>query len=218
MVDVVIVDAVRTPIGALGGGLARVRADDLAALVIKTIAVRNDLDAAEIDEVTWAVPTRPAKITATWRAWHRCWRVAGDGACGDLQPVVRVRATAVNAAFHAIRAGEGEIIHRRRCGKHVACSLCIWPKPKRVTRLATSPRMTLRWAGASPIRAWRNCTGPNRWVKPRKTSLEQYGITREEQDRFAAQSHARAIAAMDGGKFMAEEIIPVPFPRKRAMR
>jgi len=43
---------------------------------------------------------------------------------------------------------------------------------------------------------------------------EQYGISREEQDRFAAQSHARAIAAMDDGR-MAEEILPVAVPQKK---
>jgi acetyl-CoA acetyltransferase len=47
----VIVDAVRTPIGVLGGALAAVRADDLAALVIKTIVERNKLDPALVEEV-----------------------------------------------------------------------------------------------------------------------------------------------------------------------
>jgi len=51
MTNAVIVDAIRTPIGALGGALAGIRPDDLAALVIRTIVERNQLDPASIDEV-----------------------------------------------------------------------------------------------------------------------------------------------------------------------
>jgi acetyl-CoA acetyltransferase len=51
--DVVILDAIRTPVGALGGALASVRPDDLAALVIKDIVQRNRLDPASIEEVVF---------------------------------------------------------------------------------------------------------------------------------------------------------------------
>ena len=51
MTEVVIIDALRTPIGALGGALAKVRPDDLAALVLKAIAERNKINVNEIDEV-----------------------------------------------------------------------------------------------------------------------------------------------------------------------
>ena len=53
MTAVVIVDAIRTPIGALGGSLALVRPDDLAALVIKEIVQRNKLDPALVEEVVF---------------------------------------------------------------------------------------------------------------------------------------------------------------------
>ena len=51
MTDVVIVDAIRTPVGALGGSLASVRPDDMAALVIKEIIQRSNLDPALVEEV-----------------------------------------------------------------------------------------------------------------------------------------------------------------------
>ena len=51
MTDVVIVDALRTPIGALGGALAKVRPDDLAALVLKALVERNHLRGKDIEEV-----------------------------------------------------------------------------------------------------------------------------------------------------------------------
>ena len=51
MTEVVIIDAIRTPIGSLGGRLSSVRPDDLAALLLKTIIQRNDIDPIQIEEV-----------------------------------------------------------------------------------------------------------------------------------------------------------------------
>ncbi len=71
---VFICDAIRTPIGRFGGGLATVRADDLAAVPLRALVERNPgLDLAAIDEVFMAAPTRPARTTATSRAWPCCW-------------------------------------------------------------------------------------------------------------------------------------------------
>jgi acetyl-CoA acetyltransferase len=63
-------DAVRTPIGRYGGVLARVRADDLAAIPIRELVRRHPgLDTA-VDEVLMVAPTRPARTTGTWPAWR----------------------------------------------------------------------------------------------------------------------------------------------------
>ena len=73
--DVFICDAVRTPIGRYGGALAKVRTDDLAAVPIKALMARNPkVDWEKLDEVISAAPTRPARTTATSRAWRCCWR------------------------------------------------------------------------------------------------------------------------------------------------
>ena len=75
MPEAVIVDAVRTPIGALGGSLAAVRPDDLAAHILKTLVKRTGIDPALIEEVYLAARMAPARITATWHAWLPCSRV-----------------------------------------------------------------------------------------------------------------------------------------------
>ena len=73
MRDVFLCDAVRTPIGRYGGALAKVRTDDLAAVPIKALMTRNpNVDWAALDEVYSAAPTRPARTTATSRAWRCC--------------------------------------------------------------------------------------------------------------------------------------------------
>ena len=74
MRDAFICDAVRTPIGRYGGALAKVRTDDLAAVPIKALMARNpkvDWDEARRG-LSSAAPTRPARTTATSRAWRCC--------------------------------------------------------------------------------------------------------------------------------------------------
>jgi len=73
--DVFLCDAVRTPIGRYGGSLAKVRADDLAAIPIKALLARNPkVDWAALDEVVLGCANRPARTTETWPQWRCCWR------------------------------------------------------------------------------------------------------------------------------------------------
>ncbi len=81
MAEAFICDYIRTPIGRFGGALSSVRADDLAALPIKALMERNPkVDWAALDDVFYAAPTRPARTTATWRAWP-CFSRACPSRC-----------------------------------------------------------------------------------------------------------------------------------------
>ena len=72
MAEAFICDYVRTPIGRYAGALASVRADDLAALPIRELMRRHPGLADKVDEVILGSPTRPARTTATSRAWRCC--------------------------------------------------------------------------------------------------------------------------------------------------
>ena len=214
MVDVVVVDAVRTPIGALGGGLARVRADDLAALVINTIAVRNDLDAARIDEVYMGCANQAGEDNRN--VARMASLLAGLPVTVPAVTFNRLCAsglTAVNAAFRAIRAGEGEIYiaggveNMSRAPYVLAKAESGYPFGN-----LTAYDTALGWRFPNPRMA--ELYGTDAMGETAENIAEQYGISREEQDRYAAQSHARAIAAIDAG-IMAEEIIPVLVPQKK---
>ena len=116
MREVFICDAVRTAIGRYGGALAKVRADDLAAVPIRALVARNRRPTGRgSTRCSSAAPTRPARTTATSRAWRCC-----SPDCRDAFPALTVNrlcASGLNAvgdAARAIRAGEMEFCHCRR--------------------------------------------------------------------------------------------------------
>jgi acetyl-CoA acetyltransferase family protein len=121
--------------------------------------------------------------------------------------------TAVNTAFHAIRAGEGEVFI---AGGVESMSRAPYVLGKAESGYPfgnlTAYDTALGWRFPNPRMAEMYGTEP--MGETAENIAQQYGISREEQDRFAAQSHARAIAAIDSGKF-AEEILPVPVPQKK---
>ena len=111
MTDVVIIDALRTPIGALGGELARVRPDDLAAWVLKKIAQRNNLDVKEIDEVYLGCANQAGEDNRNVARMASLLAGFPPSVPGiTLNRLCASGLSAVNAAFHAIKSGEGEIM------------------------------------------------------------------------------------------------------------
>src|SRR5512136_1583488 len=110
MPSAVIVDAIRTPIGALGGALSAVRPDDLAALVIKAIVERNRLDPAMVEEVYLGCANQAGEDNRNIA--RMALLLAGLPVSVAGVTVNRLCASglnAVNQAARAIRAGEGEV-------------------------------------------------------------------------------------------------------------
>src|SRR5512142_1419351 len=110
MTDVVIVDAIRTPIGALGGSLAAVRPDDLAALVIRAIVERSKLDPASIEEVYFGCANQAGednRNVARMAALLAGLPVEVGGV--TVNRLCASGLNAVNQAARAIRAGEGDV-------------------------------------------------------------------------------------------------------------
>ena len=214
MVDVVIVDAIRTPIGARGGALARVRADDLAALVVKAIVERNRLDGSLVDEVYLGCANQAGEDNRN--VARMAALLAGLPAQVPALTFNRLCASglsAVNAAFHAVKAGEGEVFI---AGGVENMSRAPYALPKAENGYPfgnlTAYDTALGWRFPNPRMAELYGTEP--MGETAENIAVEYGIGREEQDRFAAQSHARAIAAQDARKFD-DEILPVAIPQKK---
>ncbi|MBI3738775.1 MAG: acetyl-CoA C-acyltransferase, partial [Chloroflexi bacterium] len=215
MTDVVIIDAIRTPIGALGGILAPVRPDDLAALVIKEIIQRNKLDPALVEEVFFGCANQAGEDNRN--VARMAALLAGlpvEVAGVTVNRLCASGLNAVNQAARAIRAGEGEVYI---AGGVESMSRAPYSVPKAEAGFSFGN-----------LTAWDTALG---WRYPNPKMKEKYGtesmgetaeniaaerphLTRVKQDAFALRSHQRAIAAIDSGKF-AEEILPVPIPQKK---
>jgi acetyl-CoA acetyltransferase family protein len=209
MPDAVIVDAIRTPIGALGGALSSVRPDDMAALVIRSIVERSGLDAAIVEEVYFGCANQAGEDN------RNVARMAGLLAGLPVEvggiTVNRLCASglnAVNQAARAIRAGEGEVFI---AGGVESMSRAPYSVPKAEAGYSfgnlTAWDTTLGWRYPNPDFKQRYGT-ESMGETAENIAQERPHLTRDVQDAFAVRSHQRAVAAIDSGKF-ADEIVPV---------
>ena len=214
MKEVVIIDAVRTPIGALGGGLAGVRPDDLAAHVIRALVERNSLDAALVEEVYLGCSNQAGEDNRD--VARMALLLAGlpvETAGVTVNRLCASGLNAVNQAARAIRCGEGEVFI---AGGVESMSRAPYSLPKAEKGYAfgnlTAYDTALGWRYPNP--RFQELYGTEPMGETAENIAELTGITRAEQDAFALRSHQRAIAAMDGGLF-AQEIVPLPIPQRK---
>jgi len=214
MKDAVLVDAIRTPIGALGGALAAVRPDDLAALAIRTIVERNALNPALVDEVYLGCANQAGEDNRN--VARMAVLLAGlpvEVPAVTLNRLCASGLAAVNTAARAIRAGEGDIFI---AGGVESMSRAPYSLPKAAQAFPfgnlTAYDTALGWRYPNP--RMEELYGTEAMGETAENIAEMTGISRAQQDAFAVESHRRAIAAIDAGIF-AEEIIPVPIPQKK---
>jgi 3-oxoadipyl-CoA thiolase len=211
----VIVDAIRTPIGSLGGALASVRPDDLAALVIRTIIERNRLDPARVEEVYLGCANQAGEDNRN--VARMALLLAGLPVSVAGVTINRLCASglnAVNQAARAIRAGEGDVYI---AGGVESMSRAPYSLPKAENGFPfgnlTAYDTALGWRYPNPKMQERYGT-ESMGETAENIAAERLHITRQKQDEFALRSHQRAIAAIDSGKF-AEEIVPVVIPQRK---
>jgi 3-oxoadipyl-CoA thiolase len=215
MPEAVIIDAVRTPIGNFRGGLASVRPDDLATIVLKAIIERTGIDPAIIEEVYLGCANQAGEDN---RNVARMAALLADFpievAAVTINRLCASGLNAVNMAYRAIKVGEGDAFI---AGGVESMSRGPYSVPK--------AEMGYPWGNQT---MWDTAFG---WRYPHPKMEKIYGteamgvtaenirdqmleISREDQDAFALRSHQRAISAIDDGKF-AEEIVPVSIPQRK---
>ena len=223
MREVVIVSAVRTPIGRLGGALADVRPDDLAALVIKEAVQRAGVDPAGIEEVYMGCANQAGEdnrnvarmATLLADLPHHVAAVTFNRLCAS-------GLNAVNQAARAIAVGEGDIFvaggveSMTRAPYSFPKNSRAWGPPGNTTGYDT----TLGWRYPNPamealfpLEAMGE-TAENIYEQSCAGQIAGGEITREAQDAFALESQRRACAAINDGHFRAE-IMPVPIPQRK---
>ncbi|MDQ4078807.1 MAG: acetyl-CoA C-acyltransferase [Chloroflexota bacterium] len=216
--DAYIIDALRTPIGRLGGALSQVRPDDLAALVINALVERTGVDPASIEDVMFGCANQAGEDN------RNVARMAGllaglpqEVAGSTINRLCASSLDAVQMASRAILVGDGDVFI---VGGVESMSRAPYSVPKAERGFAwgnqTMWDTTLGWRYPNPkmeemfplesmgetaenIYEWQG---------------QQYEISREEQDRFAYESQIRAKRAMETGRF-ADEIVPVTIPQRR---
>jgi acetyl-CoA acyltransferase len=214
MPNVVICDAVRTPIGRFMGGLAGVRADDLAAHSIKALLDRTGIDPALVDDVFLGCANQAGEDNRN--VARMALLLAGMPQSVPGVTVNRLCASgleSVNQAFRAARCGDGSVyiaggVENMSRAPYSMPRGANFPKAGNITAYDTSlgwrypnPKMEAMF----PLEAM-GCTAEN--------IVDRMGISREDQDAFALSSHVKALAAIDAGRFSAE-ITPIEAPAGR---
>lgn len=215
MTEAVVVQAVRTPIGAHGGVLKDVRPDDLAALVIAEVLDRAGLDPAAVEEVYFGCANQAGEDNRN--VARMATLLAGlptSVAAVTFNRLCASSLTAINAAARAIKAGEGEVYV---AGGVESMSRAPWAVPKAEYAYPrghlTMWDTTLGWRFPNPRLKERY--GTESMGETAENIFEESAkITRQQQDAFALQSHRRAIEAIDSGRF-AEEVVPVSVPQRK---
>jgi 3-oxoadipyl-CoA thiolase len=215
MNEVVIIDAIRTPVGALGGILSSVRPDDMAAHVIKAILERNQIDPALIEEVFMGCANQAGednRNVARMAALLAGLPVEVGGV--TVNRLCASGLNAVNMAARAIKAGEGDVYI---AGGVESMSRAPYSLPKAEAGFSfgnlTAYDTALGWRYPNPKMKEMHGTD-SMGETAENIAAERPHLTREKQDEFAARSHQRAIAAIDSGRFK-QEIIPVSIPQKK---
>src|ERR671937_742560 len=187
--DAYIIDAVRSPIGKKNGTLASIRGDELAGQVLNGLVARNDVDPAEVEDVELGCVTqigeqgwnigRMAPLAAGWP--DTVCGTTVDRQCGSSMQTNFSAATAVwSAQLDLVLSAGVESMSRVPMGSAGG---------------DLSDRLLERWE-----------------IVPQGISAEviaeEWNLSREELDAFSLESHRRAIAAIDAGRFE-DEVVPV---------
>jgi acetyl-CoA C-acetyltransferase len=208
MKEVVIVDGIRTPIGVFGGALRSLTAQDLGVVVTKSLLERTKLDPATIDEVIWGCIAQGsdapniARVIAL-RAGipeHVTNYTVQRNCASGMQSIVN--------AFQAIQMGEGEIYLAGGTE-----SMSNIPYVSRDMRWGKRIRHSTFIDGM-----WEGLNDPvvdQMMGQTAENLAEEFGISREAQDKFTVESHKRAFKATRMGK-LKDEIVPVTVPKKVA--
>jgi acetyl-CoA acyltransferase len=194
--EAVIVDTVRTAVGKRKGSLATWHPSDLLGLTLRSLLERNDVDPGTIDDVVGGCVTQSGEqgCNVTRNAWVAAglpWHVPAtsvDRQCGSSQQAVHFVAQGVMAGAYDLA---------------IACG---------VESMTRAPMSSNARGGVGPfspafMEHTNHTLGIQFWVA--QVLADRFGVTRDEMDAFALESHRRAAASVDSG-FFDREVLPVP--------
>mgnify|MGYP000580764192 CR=1 FL=1 len=213
--DAFICDAVRTPIGRYGGALSTVRTDDLAAIPIAALRSRNpDVDWSAVDDVIYGCANQAGEDNRNVARMAALLAGLPSGVPGTtINRLCASGMDAIGMAARGIRAGDYDMVI---AGGVESMSRAPFVMPKAdaaFSRANTVYDTTIGWRFVNP--KMEAAYGVDSMPQTADNVAADYGISRQDQDAFAARSQARWSAAHAAGIF-AHEIVPVSVPQRRA--
>ncbi|WP_339463453.1 3-oxoadipyl-CoA thiolase [Pseudomonas sp. EA_105y_Pfl2_R69] len=206
--EVFICDAVRTPIGRFGGGLAAVRADDLAAVPLKALIERNpQLDLSQVDEVFMGCANQAGEDNRNVARMALLLAGLPDSVPGvTLNRLCASGMDAVGSAFRAIASGEMELAIAGGVESMSRAPYVMGKADSAYGRGQKIEDTTIGWRFINPL--MKAEYGVDAMPQTADNVADEFMISRADQDAFAVRSQQRAAAAQAAG-FFAEEIVPV---------
>ena len=209
-----IIDGVRTPIGSYQGTLSAIRADDLGALVIKTIVANNpNIPSDKYDDVIMGCANQAGEDNRN--VARMALLLAGLPYTVPGETVNRLCSSGLSAiinASRAIKAGDGHVFIAGGIENMTRAPLVV-SKPS--TAYGTDSKMydsSFGWRFINP--KMQGMFGTDAMGETAENLVEKYNISREDQDAFALHSQQKATAAQASGR-LAKEIVAVEIPQRK---
>ena len=214
MTDAWICDAVRTPIGRYGGALSEVRTDDLGAIPMRALIEQNpSLDGAAIDDVVYGCANQAGEDNRNVARMSLLLAGLPPGVPGVT--VNRLCGSGMNAtgmAAHAIQAGAAGLVIAGGVESMSRAPFVMAKATAAFSRNVEVYDTTLGWRFIN--RALEKQYGVDSMAETAENVAVDYGISRDDQDRFALASQQKAQQAMEAGLF-GDEIVAVTIPQRR---
>ena len=215
MADAYICDYIRTPIGRFGGSLSQVRADDLGAIPLKALMDRNPgVDFGAVEDIIFGCANQAGEDNRNVARMSALLAGLPETVTGTT--VNRLCGSGMDAiiiAARAIKAGEADLMI---AGGVESMSRAPFVMPKATSAFSRNAEIydtTIGWRFVNPV--MKKQYGVESMPETGENVAEDFKVSREDQDAFAARSQDKAVAAQENG-ILGEEITPVTIPQRKA--
>ncbi|AKM31134.1 3-oxoadipyl-CoA thiolase [Pandoraea faecigallinarum] len=214
MSEVFICDAIRTPIGRYGGALSSVRADDLGAIPLKALMARNaNVDWTQVADVIYGCANQAGEDNRNVARMSSL--LAGlpqDVPGATINRLCGSGMDAIGTAARAIKAGEAGLMIAGGVESMSRAPFVMGKAASAFSRQAEIFDTTIGWRFVNPL--MKAQYGVDSMPETGENVATDFGISREDQDRFAVRSQEKAARAQANGT-LAEEITPVSIAKKK---
>jgi acetyl-CoA C-acetyltransferase len=208
MREVVLVNAVRTPVGSFGGSLRDVPAVQLGTIVVKELLSRTGIDPSEVEELIFGCVLQAGQGQNVARQVLIHSGIPQEVPAMTINKVCASGLRSVSLAVQCIRAGDSDVIIAGGTENMSAAPYAL-SKARWGARLNNDTVVDLMINDG----LWEIFNNYHMGITAENVA-DQYGLTREEQDELGLMSQQRAAAAIQSGRFK-DEIVPVTIPQRK---